>query len=166
MSRELHRADESAMRRLFVVEVEVVALMTDGMNALVEPEPRLSIDMDGRKRPAFVISRRDRILREGVEDVGVHQLLMLLFVIEADFHQRRDLAQFLLVRIFEECDHLRIDILTIGGDGLAAWSRQMPALRARMTGASADVIGSEENCVVRVKDLVARHMLAELEVVN
>src|SRR3569623_2372248 len=55
------------------------------------------------------------------------------------------------------------DILTVGSDGLGARPCQMAALRARMTRASADVIGIEEKSVVRVKDLVARHMPAEHE---
>ena len=67
--------------------------MSDGVDALVERDPFVAASgCEAGKAPRRIVGRRYRILREGVQDVGQHQFLMLLLVIEADFHQRRELA--------------------------------------------------------------------------
>ena len=74
----------------------------------------------GREAPRRIIGRRDRVLREGVQDVGQHQFLMLLLVVEADLDQRRQLRRACPRRRLEEFDDGRIDMPAIGGDFIGA----------------------------------------------
>ena len=108
------------MRRLLIVEMKTVVGMTDGVDALVERQPILAGRRRGREAPVRIIGRRDRVLREGVQDVGEHQFLMLLLVIEADLDQRRELAQLVLAGVAEEFHDGGVDMPAIGADLIGA----------------------------------------------
>ena len=108
-----------------------------------------------REAPRRVIGRRDRVLRERMQDVGQHQFLMLLLVVEADFDQRRESWQACPRRRLEELHHGGVDMAAIGGDFVGARAGQMAALVAGMPRAGADVIGIEQEGVVGMKGLVA-----------
>ena len=105
-------------------------------------------------------------MRERVQDVGQHQFLMLLLVIEADFDQRRQRRQRVLAGLVEEFHHGGIDMPAIGGDFVGAGTGQMAALVAGVPRAGADVIGIEQEGVIRVKGLVARAVFAEQELLE
>ena len=102
-------------------------------------------------------------MREGVQDVGQHQFLMLLFVIQAHFHQRQQFRQSVRVGGLEKFHHGGIDVAAIGGDFVGARAGQMAALVAGVTRSGADVIGVEQIGIVRVEGLVAPAVLAEQE---
>ena len=117
---ELDRADQRAVRRLLVVEMKAVVGMADGVDALVERDPVIAAARRGGKLPGRIVGRRNRILREGVQDVGQHQFLMLLLVIEADLDQRREAGEGVLVGGLEEFHDGRVDMAAIGGDFVRA----------------------------------------------
>ncbi len=87
IARQLHRADQRAVRRLLVVEMEGIGLVSDAVDALGQRDLGLAVTLRCGKRPVGVIGRGDRIAGEGVQDVGQHQFLVLLLMIEADLHQ-------------------------------------------------------------------------------
>ena len=66
--------------------------------------------------PAGVIGRRDRVLREGVQDVGEQQFLMLLLVIEPDLEDAQHLGELRLVGVGDQPLDRRVDMRAIGGD--------------------------------------------------
>ena len=140
---EPDRADEGAMRGLFIVEMEAVVAVSDGVDALVERDPFLSRMLRRREAPGRIIGRRDRVLGKGVQDVGQHQFLMLLLVVEADLDQRRELDEALLAGSLEELDHGGIDMPAIVGDLVRAGAGQVAALVAGMPGTRADIVGIE-----------------------
>ena len=136
------------------------------MDALVEGDPFVSAALRCREAPRRIVGRRDRVLRKGVQDVGQHQFLMLLLVIEADLDQRDQFCQRGLIGGLEEFHHGGIDMPAIGGDFVGARAGQVAALVAGMPGAGADVIGIEQEGVVGVKRLIARAVLAEQELLE
>ena len=105
-------------------------------------------------------------MREGVQDVGQHQFLMLLLVIEADFDQRRERPQRVLAGLVEEFHHGGVDMPAVGGDLVGARTGQMAALVAGVARAGADIVGIEQIGVIGVKRLVARAVLAEQELLE
>ena len=163
---EPDRADQGAVRRLFIVEMETVVGMPDGVDALVEGDPFLSRALRRREAPRRIVGRRDRVLRKGVQDVGQHQFLMLLLVVEADLDQRRQLGEALLAGGLEELDHGGIDMPAIGGDFVGARAGEVAALVAGVPGTGADIIGIEQKRVVGVEGLVALAVLAEQELLE
>ena len=92
-----------------------------------------------------IVGRRDRVLRKGVQDVGQHQFLMLLLVIEADLDQRHQLPERVLAGLVKEFHHGGIDMPAIGGDLVGARTGQMAALVAGVARAGADIIGIEQD---------------------
>ena len=141
---EPDRADKSAVRGLFIVEMEAVVGMPDGVDALVDGDPFLSRMLRRRREaPGWIIGRRDRVLGKGVQDVGQHQFLMLLLVVEADLDQRREAGEALLTGGLEELDHGGIDMPAIGGDLVRARAGQVAALMPGVPRTRADIIGIE-----------------------
>ena len=53
------------------------------------------------------------VLREGVEDVGEHQFLMLLLVMQSDLDDRGH--RFEIVRGLDQRGHRRVDMGAVGG---------------------------------------------------
>ena len=111
----------------------------------------LAVAGRGGEAPRRIVGRRDRVLRKGVQDVGQHQFLMLLLVIEADLDQRHQLGEGVLAGGLEEFHHGGIDMPAIGGDFVGARAGQMAALVAGMPRAGADIIGIEQEGVVGVE---------------
>ncbi len=131
------------MRGLFIIEMETVVGVPDGVDALVERNPFLCRTVRRREAPRRIVGRRDRVLRKGVQDVGEHQLLMLLLVVEADLHQRDQFYEAVLIGSLEEPDHGGIDMPAIGGDFIGARAGQVAALVAGVPRSGGDVIGIE-----------------------
>ena len=123
--------------------MEAVVGMPDGVDALVEGDPFLCRTLRRREAPGWIIGRRDRVLGKGVQDIGQHQFLMLLLVVEADLDQRRELGEAPLAGGLEELDHGGIDMPAIGGDLVGARAGQVAALVPGVPRASADIIGIE-----------------------
>ena len=105
-------------------------------------------------------------MREGVQDVGQHQFLMLLLVVDADLDQRRDRRQGVLAGLVKEFHHRGVDMPAIGGDLVGAGPGEVAALVAGVARSGGDVVGIEQEGVVRVKGLVALAVLAEQELLE
>ena len=166
VARQFDRADQRAVRGLFIVEMKAVVGMPDGVDALVEGDPFVAGAGCSREGPGRIVGRRNRVLREGVQDVGQHQFLMLLLVVEADFDQRRDRLQRVLAGLMKEFHHRGVDMPAVGGDFLGAGAGQMAALVAGVPRSGADIVGIEQEGVVGVKRLVALAVLAEQELLE
>jgi hypothetical protein len=73
--------------------------MADGVDALHQSSTHGSSPVGlWREPPRRIVGRRDRILRKGVQDVGEHQFLMLLLMVQPDLDQRQQLRQRGFVR--------------------------------------------------------------------
>src|SRR5258707_13581938 len=88
---------------------------------------------------------------------------MLLFVIEADFHQRRDRSQRVVAGLVKELDHGGIDMPAVGRDFVSARPGQVAALVPGVPGSGADIVGIEQEGIVGVKGLVTTALLAKKE---
>ena len=74
-------AQQHFVRRPFIVEAEAVAVVPDLANAVISP----SHGMRGAHAlppamPVGVVGRMGRVQREGVQDIGEQQFLVLLLV--------------------------------------------------------------------------------------
>ena len=147
--------DQRAVCGFFVVEMEAVVAVPDGVDAFVQRDPFVAGSMGCREAPRRVIGRRDRVLRERMQDVGQHQFLMLLLVIEPDLDQRHQSGEGVLIGRLEEFHHRGVDMAAIGGDFVGARAGQMAALVTGMARAGADVIGIEQIGIIGVKAPVA-----------
>ena len=141
VAREFNRADQRAVRRLFIVEMKTVVAVPDRVNALVERDPffagaslLVAAAVRGGEGPCRIVGRRNRVLRKGVQDVGEHQFLMLLLVVEPDLDQRHQPCERRFVSGLEEFHDRGVDMPAIGGDfdgaeGRVRWPRWWRACR-------------------------------------
>src|SRR3984893_4444185 len=91
---------------------------------------------------------------------------MLLLVIETDFHDRRDRGQRVLSGSLEKLHHVGVDMPAVGGDFVGAWAGQMAPLVAGVARSGADIVGIEQEGIIRMKGLVAPAMFAEQELLE
>ncbi len=91
---------------------------------------------------------------------------MLLLVVEADLHQRRDRGQLVLRGLMEEFHDRCVDMAPVGGDFIGAGPGQMAALVTGVPGAGADIVGIEQEGIVGMKGLVSRAVFAEQELLE
>jgi hypothetical protein len=130
------------MRRPLVVEREAYAIVADHMNA---GDKRV---FDSRRAlalgplPMRIVGRMGRILREGVQEVGQHQFLMLLFVMQPYLDDGDD--GIAILRRFDQRCHGGVDVRTIGRRFGNAGPRDQAALRARLPRTGRHVIGIEQ----------------------
>ena len=94
--------------------------------------------------PVRVIDRIGRVLREGVQDVGEQQFLVLLLVMQADLQDREHAPGIGRRHLVDQPLDRRIDMGAIAGDVGGVRPRDQPALRARVARAGGDVIGVEQ----------------------
>ncbi len=86
------------------------------------------------------ISRAQRILGKQRKDIRQHQLLVLLLVMDAGFDQRKG---FMRQSLLQEPPQMLVDMAAIGPHLFNRGPREQTALRSRMPGAKALVIGIE-----------------------
>ena len=110
-----------------------------------------------------IVGRMGRVLREGVQDVGEHQFLMLLLVMQADLDDRHDLVERRRVGALDQPLHRRIDMGAIGGDLRDVRPRDQAALRPRVARAGRDVIGVEQKGEALVELAIAGHVRLQQE---
>ena len=120
---------QDLMGRLLIVETKAVAIEPDRTNA--GRDPRIIIATCGGWRfPGRVIGGMRRVLREGVQDVGPKQFLVLLLVVQAEFDQRHDGCKLGLAGALQQPFHRAVDMVAC----LRIFSRCSPcALRAGTT---------------------------------
>src|SRR5215212_1717091 len=104
------------MRRFFVVEMKAIIGVPNRMNALVERDPAVTSSRWSRRFPGGIVSRWDWVLRERVKNIGQHQFLMLLLVVEPDFDQRLKPVELICARLAEEFHHGGIDMPSVCRD--------------------------------------------------
>ena len=138
--------------RQFIVETKSVApdcgLETDADQAAVKSDPGwLRRDRSQRQRQRrSEIGRQQRVLRQQVLDIGQHQFLVLLLVLQTQFEQIGQLRARSRTGIgLQQTDHARIDILPVGAHLKHAGPGQQAALGARMARADAVVIRIEQH---------------------
>ena len=98
-----------------------------------------------------------------MQDIGEHQLLMLLLVIESDFQNTEDFAKCGRACLADQPLNRRIDMRAILADLIGIRPRDHPALRPRVTRAGRDIIGIEQEGEALVVDLVAPHIRLQQE---
>ena len=111
-ARDAHRLQQHLMRRPFVVEREACAVVADGVNAGDQTVFAGVGARAVRPLPVPIVGRMRRVLRKGVQDIGQHQLLMLLLVMQPDLDDREDPLGVL--RRFDQLRHRRIDMRAVG----------------------------------------------------
>ena len=85
-------------------------------------------------------------LREGVQDVGEHQFLMLLLVMQADLEDAAPIFEPSVRRVsIEQPLDRRVDMGAVGGRLVDIRPRDQAALRPRMARAGRDIIGVEQD---------------------
>lgn len=156
---QLEGRDVLAVARQLVVEAEAGAAVADLGQAALEVQPAQRPDRAGGRQRRIQVGRVQRILRQQVLQVGQDQLLVLLLVLHAEFHQHRQLA--VLRRGRQQARDARVDVAAPRQHLVQAGPRQQAALGPRMLRADAVVIGIEQHPVGRVKRPPAR--LARLQ---
>ena len=162
MARDTHLGDQLVVPRRLVVEAETVAFVADGVDAgrhIDEAAARPNISWNlcrARRLPVGVVGRIGRVLREGVQNVGHQQFLVLLFVMQPDLenleHARRVRRRHGLDQPLDGF----IDMGAIAGDILTVRAGDQAALRARMARTGGDVIRVEQEGKAFIEDTVGR----------
>ncbi len=166
MTRDPHIGDEFVMPRRLVVEAEPRPLVTDGVNAGRHIDKTARTVRRARRLPSGIVDRIGRVLREGVQDVGDQQFLVLLLVMQADFENRKHGFGFVCRHLLDQPLDRRIDIDAIAGDVLGVRPRDQPALRTRVARTGGDVIGVEQERKALVEDLVRRIVRQQQELLE
>ena len=138
------------MARSLVVEREAARVMADISKAAVEADEPL-VRIGGCVLPAWQQRRIERRLSEGVQHVGDQQLLMLLFVIEAEFDQRRGLGR----QIAQQPCQSGINSGAKGAHHVGTGPGEQATHGAGMPGADRLVVGIEQEAGIRVKHLIS-----------
>src|SRR4029453_9189946 len=97
-------------RRPLVVEAIAFALKADAVDAGGQRDKSTWRGRRRRRTPIGLVAGRHRILREGVQDVGENELLMLLLVMEADLEDAQDLGQLRIASVGEQAFDSRVDM--------------------------------------------------------
>ena len=107
--------------------------------------------------------RPERVERKGVFQVGDHQLLVLLLMVQAQFDQRRACLPGGVVRPVGEGGDGIIHIGAVSGDFSHGRPGHEAAMGARILRADSLVVGVEEIVIGRIYDLIGRIMRLEHE---
>jgi hypothetical protein len=156
--RDLEWFDHDAVARCFVVERKAITGVTDCRDAAMVPMPRERPRPDGGQRPARAVYGLLRVVRQQMLDVGQDQLLMLLFVMDAE---RDEIARRGGDRADEEVVHRAVDVRAICEHGREIGTREQPALRPRMPLPDGVVIRVEEHSEHGVERRIPRQRRRE-----
>ena len=96
-----------------------------------------------------------------MQDVGEHQLLVLLLVVQAQFGLGGECAARGVRRVLQQAQQRGVDMFAVTPHLVERWPRQQSALRSRMPWAERFVIRIEEVGVVRVEWRVASRVAGE-----
>jgi hypothetical protein len=146
------------MRGALFVEREPRAIVTDQMNTgneRVDRRRRRRRALASRPLPIGVVGRMRLVLREGVEDIGEHQFLMLLLVMQSDLDDRGH--RFEIVRGLDQRGHGRVDVGAVRGRFNDTRPRYKAALRPLLPRARRHVIRVEQIGEALVEHAIARY---------
>ena len=166
MARDPHSGDQFVMPRRLIVEAEPLPLMADGVNAGRHIDKTARTERGARRCPAGVIDRIGRVLREGMQDIGEQQFLVLLLVMQADLKNREHALRISRRHLLDQPLDRGIDIGAIARHVFAVRPRDQAALRAGVARTGGDVIGVEQERKAFVENLVGwivRHQQELLE---
>ena len=140
------------MARALIVIGEAFAVMPELEDAAVERKPGERRRLAHRDAGCgLAVSGLERLGGEQAQNIGQQKLLVLLLVIDAKLDE---LGRLRRERRVEQPVERRIDEFAIGAHLLRRGPRQEPALRARMPGAHALVIGIEAIFEALVEDAI------------
>ena len=83
-----------------------------------------------------------------MQDIGEQQLLMLLFMMQADLNDRSKLGQVVCRQVicrFDQPHHRGVDVTTVGSDFIGAWSCDQTPLLAGDTVDIAFTVGHNDH---------------------
>ncbi len=101
-----------------------------------------------------------------MENIGEHQFLMLIFVMQADLEHAEDFGQRRGLGLGDQPLDRGVNVSAVGGDFLVGGAGDEAALGARMARTGGDIIGVEQEGEARVEDLVAGDVLGEQELLE
>ncbi len=131
------------MERQLIVPGEALCGVADAIDAAGKADPAERVWLGQIKtRRRRLVGRPQRICRKQRQNIGQQQLLMLLLVVDADLDQAGDVVGPALVPRQQSLQAV-VDVGAVGEHAFGRWSRQQPALRARMPRAQALVVGVE-----------------------
>jgi hypothetical protein len=153
---QLERRHVLFMARQLVIEAEALAVVADRGQAAIKAQPGQRRRRRGQRRGRVQIRRQQGALRQQVLDVGEHQFLMLLLVLQPQRDQRLELAALARIELAgQQARHARVDVGPVGAHLRHRRPRQQAALGARMLFADAVVIGVEQHPERRMERLEA-----------
>ena len=164
-ARDAHGLDQLLVRGRLVVEAIAGAFMADLVDAGGEfDEPFAAFG--ARRLPVRIVRGIGRVQREGVENVGEHQLLMLLLVVQPDLEHAEDFRKCRRFRFGDQPLDRGVHVGAVGGDFFVGRAGDEAALWARVARAGGDVIRVEQEGEARVENLVAGDLLGEQELLE
>ena len=138
------------MYRTLIVEMKTLFDMSDRVDAF--GDFGITFRHVGTWRtPVGIVCGRNRVLREGMQNIGEQKFLVLLFVIETEFDQRCDDLECLAFELHDQPVDGRIDVRAIVGDVGRIGSCQHSAMRTGMARACRDVIRIEQERILFVE---------------
>ncbi len=158
------RCQQHAMARAFVIETKAGAVMPDFLHAarLFDPFER-RVASGGRDRQVGAVGRPERIDREVVLDIRQQQFLMLLFMMAAEHHARRDFGPARFLHRGEQGGHRLVHLRAIAKNFRGRGTGKQAALRAREWRSDLLIIRVEQVFELRVKRAVTGKKSLEQE---
>ena len=148
--------EQDAVRGAFIVEGEAIRLVADPGDAAGVFVPVLRLRLCGW-HGRIPHRHAERVLEQRVLDIGEQQFLVLLFVGEPEFDQRRELLAC------EQRLHRGIDMRAPMADVRQRRARQHPARKAMDALAFCLVIGIEYEGPALVEQCISAEMVAQQE---
>jgi len=139
----------------FVAERKALLAMADFLDTTVELHPaELGRPCVG-DRQSVRVGGMERIVAQDVLEIGQHEFLMLLLVVQPERHERREARPGRVVERRDQRPHGLVDMGPVGVDLGHRRAREQTALGAGVAAAHGLVIGIEQIAVIRVAGSVA-----------
>src|SRR5260370_818441 len=142
------------MPRPLIIKGKPLASVSDPVEAFRKGHPFHWGDAGRTGGGSLDIGRVEWIAREDVLDVGEHQFLVLLFMMQAKGHDGGELGQSPLIELPQQVKDMLIDVAAVSIGLLHARARDQPAFRPAGPLAQPGVIRGEEKGVFWLKRLV------------
>ena len=116
MARDAHVGDQFVVAWRLVVEAIALAVMADLVDTGGHVDEAARPKRRARRLPIRIVGRIGRVLREGVQDIGEQQFLVLLLVMQADLENFEHALRFRRRHGFDQPLDRLIDMGAIAGD--------------------------------------------------